>query len=419
MEYIFNLRFYCVKEGLKKITRLLELLGNPHKTQKIIRVIGTNGKGSVSAMLSSILVEAGYRVGMNTSPHLVEFTERIRINERQIPKEDVIALSERCRPLVEEMEQDPQMGCPTYFEVTTAMALEYFREKEVEVTILEAGIGGKSDGTHITEPILVVLTRIDMDHADKLGDSLEEIIKDKAGAVPVGGNCITCNPPDILDVVERTIREKKASLWSISRDDLININSGPMGTYFSLRTKNRTYDNIFVPLPGEFQAENGALAIAAVEELIEMGYHITKEQIRVGIANTKWRGRMEVLRRKPYVLVDCAHNPNAIARVKKNLARFGYKKLHLILGMCEEKDVSSVLREIIPVADTVIFTKANTERAVPPEELSRMIGGKGFVTNNIEEAMAIAMNGAAVKDMILVCGSVYLVGETMSVFSCS
>ena len=416
VELIFDLRFYCVKEGLKKITRLLELMGNPHKGLNIIRVVGTNGKGSVSAMLSSILVEAGYRVGMNTSPHLREFTERIRINGAEISGEDVVALFEKIWPLVERMKKDPEMGGPTYFEVTTAMALEYFHRQGVDLTILEAGIGGKSDGTQVTENILVVLTRIAMDHADKLGDSLEGMIEDKAGAVPPGGVCVSCNPPDVLGVIERITGEKNASFEGITPSDIRVIRSGPGGTSFSFEIRDRKYEKLTVPFAGDFQAENGALAVLAAEELVKKGFTISENDIRAGLAKCRWPGRMDILRERPTVLVDCAHNPNAIEQLVRGLNSYDYDRLHLVFGVCEEKAVGEILDMIVPVADTIIFTKTRVERAVPPEVLAGMTARESTRTENTGKALSAALDIAGPEDMILVCGSVYLAGEAMDFF---
>ncbi len=416
VEQIFDLRFYTVKEGLKKITRLLELLGNPHRDQKIIRIVGTNGKGSVSAMLSSILVEAGYRVGMNTSPHLQEFTERIRIDGAEISRDEVVALYENIRPLIERMKQDPEMGGPTYFEVTTAMALEYFRLQNIDLTILEAGIGGKSDGTQVTEGIIVVITRIAMDHADKLGDSIEGIIKDKAGAVPSGGVCVSCNLPDVLRLIGEVTNDKNASFEGITPSDIRVIRSGPGETVFSFTTRQLEYEKLTVPFAGEFQAENGALAVLAAEELVRKGYKISKNDIREGLARCRWPGRMDILHEKPLVLADCAHNPNAMEQLIRGLESYSYDRLHLVFGVCEEKDVRKLIDMIVPVADTIIFTKTQVERAVLAEVLAGMTTRESTQVDNTERALSVALKIAGVKDMILVCGSVYLVGEAMDFF---
>ena len=413
VDFIFDLRLYCVKEGLKKITRLLELLGDPHHGQKIVRVVGTNGKGSVCAMLSSILTEAGYRVGMNTSPHLVDFTERIRINDVPVSREDVVAMVERYRPLVERMEKDPDMGCPTYFEVTTAMALDHFQKQKVDITILEAGIGGRSDGTNVTESILLVLTRIALDHADKLGDDIIGIIEDKAGDVQVGGRCVSCNSPEVTEVIEKVMKERNATLRTVPKEDIKIINTEPGGTHFSFGSESH-FKELLVPLPGEFQAENAALAIAAAEELRIEGYDVTEDHIRKGLARTIWPGRIDIISRRPTVLVDCAHNPNAAGQLRKNLALFPYDKLHLVFGICEEKDVGGVMNTIVPAADTVIFTKAVVERAVEPAELAKMARCESRLADNLVEAMELALAAASEDDMVLVCGSVYLVGEAIA-----
>ena len=416
VDLIFDLRFYCIKEGLKKITRLLELLGNPQEDQKVIRVVGTNGKGSVCAMLSSILVEAGYRVGMNTSPHLVEFTERIRIGGEEIGRDGVVRLFEDIRPLIDEMDNDPEMGCPTYFEVVTAMALEHFRREKVDITILEAGIGGKSDGTHVVDPMLVVLTAIAMDHSDKLGEDLTSIIEDKTGAIPTGGRGVTLNPPHVAEVMEGVVGERYAFLRNIPVSDVTVLETGLAGTTFSFNSMRGAYEGLFVPLNGVFQGMNGALAVAAAEELQDMGYGITEEHIREGLAKTRWRGRMEILGTDPTILVDCGHNPHAVANLKKDLHRFEHEKLHLIFAVCEEKDVRSILDEIIPFADNVIFTRTGVERSVSPEKLCRMIEMESLVANDVNEALDIALKLANPADMILVCGSVYLAGEVISIY---
>lgn len=415
VQKIFDLRLRCVKDGLRKIGRLLGLMGDPHRDIDIVRVVGTNGKGSVSAMLASILGAAGYRVGLNTSPHLIDFTERIRIDGVPVSRDEVVELYGEIAPFIRRMEDEPGMGCPTYFEVTTAMALSIFLKRECDIVILEAGIGGLSDTTHITEPILTVITRIAMDHAEKLGGDLLSIAGDKAEAIPEGGACVCWNTPELLEIILRTASEKDASVRVVDPCDVSVLVTEADGTRFTFRLPDGGFYDLFVPMTGDFQAENGALAAIAAKELGTLGYTVTGLHIKDGLSKTRWPGRMEVTRRKPLTIVDCGHNPDAAARVARALAPFPRDRTILVMGICEEKDVAAVLEGIIPVADEIIFTKADNERAVEPLRLARMFGGKCSTASGIGEAMQRAGKMAGENDLILVFGSVYLAGEALSV----
>jgi len=414
VEDIFNLRFRCLKAGHRKIERLLGLLGNPERDLRIVRVVGTNGKGSVCAMLGSVLAEAGYRVGMNTSPHLVDFTERINVGGRPVSRDDVVKLYGRIAPIIESMEREPGMGCPTYFEVTTAMALMCFRDMGCDPVLLEAGIGGRSDATHVTEPMLVVITRIAMDHAEKLGGDIESIARDKADSIPYGGRCVTSSTGIPLDIIEEVRRERDAHLAAISHHDVEVIDTGLKGTRFSFAAPERTYEDVFIPLPGAFQAENAALAIMAAEELARQDYSISEEHIRAGLSGTRWPGRMQVIGRDPRIVVDCGHNPDAAERIAAGMSLFGDGRTILVMGICEEKDVQAVIGKIVPAADEVIFTRADNERAVDPDELRKRAGRDCRISDSLAEAIELARGMTGKDDIILVFGSVYLAGEALS-----
>lgn len=439
VDYIFNLRFRCEKDGLSKIRRLLELLGNPHQGIPIVRVVGTNGKGSVCSMLTSVLVAAGYRVGTSTSPHLVDFSERIRVNKVPISREQVIRLAGEIGDLAEFMGREKHGGCPTFFEVVTAMALKYFGEKDVDIIVLEAGIGGKQDATHVTLSDMVIVTRIGLDHEDKFGSGIEAIVADKIGAVVRGGICVTCNPPDIMALVEKELQGKDVELRQIGQEQIVfhhgatggkagagskagaggKVDNG--GVSFSFSTELGSYQEVFIPLVGNFQAQNGALTILAVEELRRKGFVITLEHIHVGLSDVQWHGRLQVLGKDPVVLLDCAHNVNAMEALVSNLKLFDYKHLHLVFGVCEKKDVTSLLEILLPVVSSAVFTAVALERAVQPENLLRLarkvVGyepGHYRTAGSVAQAIEYALSMASKNDLVLVCGSVYVVGEAFN-----
>jgi len=417
IEWLYNLQWFGIKLGLEKITHLLGLLRNPQDDYKIIHVGGTNGKGSVCAMVGSILAEAGYKVGVNTSPHLIEFTERITINGEQIPKQEVLRLVNMCKPLVEKINNETDLEHPTYFEVVTAMALKYFSEQEVDLVVLEVGLGGTYDATNVVEPLISVITPVSLDHTDMLGDTLTSVAENKAGIIKQNGILVTNNDePEVMDVIGSTCKERNCELVKIDTDIQYKIkNSDLNGSEFDIDGIKNNYKDFKIKILGDHQVSNAVTAVAVIELLNRFDIKIQEESVRIGLEKTVWPGRLEILEEKPYLVIDSAHNPSAAKVLKNNLELFEFEKMVLIIGMCEEKDISSYVRELVPVADAVIVTRAKIHRAVEPDVILQEV--KKYVDNvSVQPSVKSSIEYAKLKlagdnDLICVTGSIFIVAE--------
>lgn len=417
IEWLYNLQWFGIKLGLEKINYLLGLLRNPQNDYKIIHVGGTNGKGSVCTMVGSILQEAGYKVGVNTSPHLIEFTERITINGEQISREDVTRLIGLIKPMVEQIVQETELEHPTYFEVVTAIALKYFAEQSVEFVVLEVGLGGTYDATNVVAPLVSVITPVSLDHTDMLGTTLTSVAENKAGIIKHDGILVTDNDnEEVMKVIESTCQAKSCKLFQVGKDinfEIIRSDLG--GSVFKINGLHDTYDNLSIPIIGDYQVANAATAVAAVELLREHDITVTGAAIRGGLANIKWPGRLEILQKSPYVVVDCAHNPSAARALKANLKKFEFEKLILIIGMCEEKDIKMYFDELVPEADEVIVTRAQIHRAAEPETICsevEKLKNSVIIQPTVQASIDYAMNKlASEKDLICITGSIFIVAE--------
>ncbi len=424
IEYIYNLNKYGIKLGLKNITCLLSLFNNPHLKIKTIHVAGTNGKGSTSAIIHSILQNAGYKVGLYTSPHLVSFQERMKINGEYITPEEVCSLLERLKPAIAKVAHMEGCQHPTFFEVITTMAFLYFYEKKVDFAVMEVGLGGRLDATNVCQPLISVITHIDFDHMDKLGNTLAEIAGEKGAIVKQNIPVVSAQQlPEARDVIKKIAREKKAPLYFYGKDiNATLIGSQLKGNYFDYRGISNKIDNLFVPLAGDFQLENTSLAIATAELLDKNGFIITQNDIISGVKNSQWPGRFEIVREKPLVILDGGHNPNGARQFIKNLkALVPDRKIIAVLGVFQDKDYSNILKIIVPQVNEVILTMADNPRATPTEilaeEVRHYIDDKNIIeTNDVTTAINKAFQVAGEDDVICITGSLYTVGEAKAYF---
>lgn len=411
IEYLFGLQKYGIKFGLSKTSNLMKAFGNPHHGQYYLHIGGSNGKGSVAALLESMLINSGLKVGFYSSPHLVRFTERFRINKREIEPDNVVGLVEELKAVM-----DPKHP-PTFFEVTTAMALIYFARAETDIAIMEVGMGGRLDATNIVSPLVSVITNISLEHQFFLGRRLIDIAGEKAGIIKKGVDLVTgATQPSVIELFKTICEKKKAPLWRVGQDIRFRTNGQGLN-YYGI---NHTLTGLELGLRGVFQKRNAAISLL-VTELLEMkGYQISTQHIREGMKDTTWPGRMHVVSKKPLILMDGAHNPSAIRELALSLEKeFEYRRLILVLGVMEDKDIDNMIRRIVSLADYVVYTRPDYYRSAEPENLKASatpLGKPGVVVRQIPKALDRAKEIAAPQDLILVCGSLFTVGEAMTYF---
>ena len=424
LDYIYNLNKYGIKLGLKNISYLLFLLDNPHQKLNIIHIAGTNGKGSTASIISSILQFDSFKVGLYTSPHLVDFTERMKINFQPISEKKVCELLEKIKPYIEEVANTSGYNHPTFFEVITTMAFLYFFEEKVDFLVLEVGLGGRLDATNVCQPLISVITHIDYDHMDKLGNSIREIAREKGGIIKYGGIVITSYQYDeAYDEIKRIADERNSLIFSLGKE--INyeiIKSDIKGNLFNLKGIYNEYKNLYIPLLGKHQVGNAATAITAIEALKIRGLNISKRAIFEGLEKAKWEGRLEIIQNSPLLILDGAHNPNGVKMVRQALEEvFSYDKLILVLAIFADKDYKKMIQIISPKADIIITTKAKNPRATPPKVIAKEAAqyinrDKIVVTEDIPEAIKCALSHSHKNDLICITGSLYTVGEVKRYF---
>ncbi|MEY3739057.1 MAG: hypothetical protein RL544_1835 [Bacteroidota bacterium] len=399
------------KADLTNTIALCEAIGHPQQQFKSIHIAGTNGKGSTSHMLASILQTAGYKTGLYTSPHLVDFRERIKINGNYCSKDFVVAFTEKIKPLITEIQ-------PSFFEITVAMAFSYFAEQKVDIAVIEVGLGGRLDSTNIITPEVSVITNIGLDHTQFLGDSLPQIASEKAGIIKKDIPCVISEyTPDtrpVFDIAASNTTITYASdVYSIRgtkyAHDYLQVDVANNATS---ATSTYTLD-----LNGSYQAKNVLGVLTAIDILQNKGWQITNEHIATGLSHVKINsglyGRWQVMGNNPTIVVDVAHNVAGIHTLLEQIALIHYTHLHLVFGMVKDKDIDSVLA-LLPAHATYYYTKAQIERAIDAHELQQkasLYGLQGNTYLHVNEAIAAAKNQAFTTDLIVVCGSVFLVGE--------
>ncbi|MEY8388046.1 folylpolyglutamate synthase/dihydrofolate synthase family protein [Oscillospiraceae bacterium 38-13] len=393
--------------GLHRVQELLQRLGNPQDGLRFIHVAGTNGKGSVCACLASVLETAGYRVGLNTSPHLERFHERIRVNGEEIPDRALGAVMKRVRPAAEAMTEHP-----TEFELITAAAFLHFLERRCDIVILETGLGGALDASNVIDvPELAVLTAMGMDHAALLGPTLRDIAAAKAGIVKPGGAVVSRGGcPEADAVFRRVCGERGAELTELDLSRLTVRRLGLEGAVFSFAP----WENLTIPLAGAYQTENAALALTALECLREKGWHIPEEAIRRGLASVRWPGRFEVLGRDPVFLLDGAHNAHGMrAAVESLRTLFPGQRLTVLLGIMADKDVEEMVDLLAPLAERAFVLRPDSPRAMDPAALCALLATRGVEARpcvSAEEGVEAALAAAGPEGVVCALGSLYLCG---------
>jgi dihydrofolate synthase/folylpolyglutamate synthase len=409
----------AAKFDLENITIVAKRLGRPDRAYPSAHIAGTNGKGSTAAFLESILRRAGFRTGLNTSPHLERITERIRINGTEISDEAFAETFTRIHALTEELLAAGKLRAhPTYFECVTAMAFEYFARERAEFGVFEVGLGGRLDATNILHPAVSIVTRIDFDHESFLGHSLREIAAEKAGilkpAVPV---VLAEQHPEVREVVLARAKELLCPVIESSRFFHVNEEfvRGGLVRACVTETASGTVFELAPSLPGRFQLQNALNAVAAARFLQSRGFRISGDAITEGIANTVWPGRLEKLQSHPDVYLDGAHNPSAARELAGFLEQnFNGRRFWLIYAALRDKAVDEVAGLLFPRAEEVIFTAPRTSRAISAAQLAEIAGHHAphfSVIPNAEKALDYALAKASPEDAVFVTGSLYLIGQ--------
>ncbi len=403
--YLSSLNVDVMRFGLSAISDLLERLGNPQNSYKTVLIAGTNGKGSTAAMLASLLQSAGYKTGLYTSPHLIDVRERIRVNQREISTRDFGRVIMAVRKAV--------IQPVTYFEVLTAAAFIYFQHRKIDIAVLEVGLGGRLDATNVCRPLVSVITNIGFDHMKYLGNSLTAIAGEKAGIIKRGGICITgAKQKKVLDVLEKTCNQNKAGFYRLGKEMKIKRQKNGLVTYYGLYGDLK---DLTVPLPGRHQLDNAALALAALEIAGRKGFPADIGSIKKGLINTRWEGRLEIICRRPLFVIDGAHNPAGIRVLSQSLKKdFAWRRLILIFSALADKNYRRMLQIIAPLAEQIIVTPIQTNRAEPVEKIYNFVkrlGGEAVIAENASTAIRLAFDLAGEKDIICAAGSLYLVGE--------
>lgn len=411
--YIHSYGWEAHVPGLERIRELLRRLGDPQKELRFIHVAGTNGKGSVCACLASVLEAAGCRVGLNTSPHLERFHERIRVNGEEISEEALRAVMKRVRPAAEGMPEHP-----TEFELITAAALLHFLWERCDIVVLETGLGGALDASNVIDtPELAVLTAMGLDHVALLGPTLRDVASAKAGIIKSGGDVVSRGGcPEADEVFRRTCRERGAALTELDLGRLRVRELSLEGTRFDFAP----WTDMTVPLAGAYQAENAALALTALERLREKGWSIPEEAVRRGLASVRWPGRFEVLGREPVFLLDGAHNAHGMRAAVESLRRiFPGKRVTVLLGILADKDAGEMLDLLAPLTARALVLRPDSPRAMEPEALCAQLRARGVEARpwpSVEAGINAALEAAGPAGVVCALGSLYLCGEVRSAY---
>ncbi len=400
------------KEDLTNTIALCDFLGNPEKKIKTIHIAGTNGKGSVSHMLAAILQSAGYKTGLYTSPHLKDFRERIKINGEMIPEKTVIAFTEKTKEITQKIE-------PSFFELTVAMAFDHFLG-HTDIAVIETGLGGRLDSTNVITPEISVITNIGWDHMNLLGDSLEKIAAEKAGIIKPGIPVVIGEfLPLTRTVFENIARQKNAPLFFAQEKRYVSAWTDNLH-YLEVevaRKEKVEHNKYQLDLNGIYQLKNLITVLEACAQLRSLGWKISDEAIQQGLKHSKelngLHGRWEIIHKDPLVIMDVAHNTNGIEQLLEQIELMSYRELHLVIGFVKDKDISHILK-LLPDTAIYYFTQAQIPRALVAEELkisALSLGLKGEAYPDVNKALNEAKNAAHKDDLIIICGSVFLVGE--------
>jgi dihydrofolate synthase/folylpolyglutamate synthase len=408
IQYLFNLQYSGIKLGLKNVSKILKFLGNPQGKWPAIHIAGTNGKGSTAAFIYSILRETGLKVGLYTSPHLVDFSERIQINGKPISWNTIVEFTERLKTRIDRHHA-------TFFEATSAIAFQYFAEKQVDIAVIETGLGGRLDATNLVHPKVTVITPIGYDHQQYLGENLTSIAAEKAGIIKESIPCVTNNTDsEIIKILHESCSSKKAPFYLINPSQVIKTKEMTIKkSVFNLNMPDFSYENLEIQMSGEHQLENAALAISAVHILKEP--LVSERMIRAGIKKTKWPGRMQIVKKNPLVILDVAHNPEGFLHVIKFIRKkLPGKRISAIVGLAKDKDFQTIADILSRNVSRLGIVTDFSDRALAAQTLVEAVNGKIKkleLFETVSSAYDNYLSSANSDDIILIIGSHYLVGD--------
>lgn len=413
LDIIEGLSRFGSRLGLERIKKLLLELDNPQDKIPVVHIGGTNGKGSVSRMISSVFIKSGYRVGLYTSPHLHSVRERIQIDNELIDKDSFVKILNDILPFIEDLTNKDSDFYLTQFEILTAMAFLYFYKSKVDVIVLEVGLGGRLDATNVVNnPLVSIITNVDWDHMDRLGNTLSLIGREKAGIIKEGVPVVTGASGEGLDIIVDTARTLNAPIYILGRDFFVDwYVLSQVGTEIGFRNERRK-DEFFSSLKGIYQVDNMAVSLMALE-LLRDKFSISEENIVDGFKDAFWPGRIEIISKNPTILLDGAHNKGGAEKLSKSISLLFNLKPTLIVGMLKDKDAYGMISSMIPyVKNNIVVTAPKTNRALDPAILGRVVeelGGKSIITPDVKESVKVGLD--LEKEFICIMGSLYTVAE--------
>lgn len=426
-DWITGLVPFGIRPGMARIQLLMEAFGNPERRLKFIHVAGTNGKGSVCAYLTSVLLRCGYDVGTFTSPYITKFTNRFQYNGMDIPEETLLQLSNELKPHVEAIART-ELGSPTMFEVSTALAILYFAKKSYpDFVVWETGLGGRMDVTNIVSPIISVITNVGHDHMDILGDTIEAVTREKAGIIKPGMPVVSAvSQPEAIAVIESTAKTTNSSLYLLGQqfsETPLDVRENEQ--IFRFNGLFRDIEPLAITLNGAHQRTNAAVAVMTLEVLRQYYALIVEDDdLRQGLHDAAWPGRLEMVKSSPRILIDGAHNPEGAETLAAALRdTYKYKRLHLMMGMLTNKNHRDTLRHILPLVDTLVVTEPDFRKAMPAEALAELVQaireelGYSFeliVEPNWKHALTQLQTLTNDTDLAVVTGTLYLIADVRS-----
>lgn len=424
VDWINGLIPFGIRPGMSRIEKMMEMLNNPHRRLKFIHIAGTNGKGSTCAYLTRVLLQSGYSVGTFTSPYITKFTNRFQYNGEDIPEETLLAFANRLYPIVEEIAAT-ELGSPTMFEVSTALAILYYAEECVpDIVVWETGLGGRLDVTNIVFPVISVITNVGMDHTDVLGDTVEQIAFEKAGIIKSGVPVVSCvEQPGAVEVLRTKAEECRTTLY-LAGEKFSYEYTGEQGPYQTFHFKGpfREYD-VEIGMKGVHQVANAAGALMALEILRQyMAFVMDEEDILKGFRETVWAGRMEEVSSAPRIVLDGAHNPEGAESLRKSIERhYPHERLILMMGMLSNKHHESYLKHILPIVDTLILTEPDFRKKMDAAALHELAEGlmhsygkpglQIIVEPDWKNALELLKSRTEAEDLAVVSGTLYLISD--------